>query len=128
MIILFFVVVRANKDPKMALMIAIGFVLTLEYIQKGETVSAFATVGYKLGENHCVEEPETELHNPDLHQDADFAEQFSEIEGDANIAYLENEALEELPFETFSETAYSLNTESDNSSAASPLEESFVSM
>jgi hypothetical protein len=44
MVVLFFVVVRGNKDPQMALMIAIAYVLTLEYLQKQDVISGFASV------------------------------------------------------------------------------------
>ena len=44
MIVLFFVVVRGNKDPQMALMIAIAYVLTLEYLQKQDVIQGFASV------------------------------------------------------------------------------------
>ena len=44
MLILFLVVVRGNKDPKMAIMIAVAFVLTLEYIYVNDTKEAFETI------------------------------------------------------------------------------------
>ncbi len=43
-LILFLVVVRGNKDPKMAIMIAVAFVLTLDYIYVKETKEAFKTI------------------------------------------------------------------------------------
>jgi hypothetical protein len=43
-LILFLVVVRGNKDPKMAIMIAVGFVLTLDYIYVRDTKEAFESL------------------------------------------------------------------------------------
>ncbi len=42
--VLFMVVVRGNKDPKMAIMIAVAFVLTLDYISTHEAKEAFQNV------------------------------------------------------------------------------------
>jgi hypothetical protein len=42
--ILFIVVVRGNKDPKMAIMIAIAFVLTLDYIYAKSAKETFKAV------------------------------------------------------------------------------------
>ena len=41
-LILFLVIVRGNKDPKMAIMIAIAFVLTLDYINVRDSKEAFS--------------------------------------------------------------------------------------
>jgi len=51
-IVLFFVLVRANKDPALALIIVIAFVLTLEYINLSEAKEMFNQpnrVGRKIG-------------------------------------------------------------------------------
>lgn len=42
--VLFLVVVRANKDPKMSIMIAVAFVLTLDYIYTMEAKENFTNV------------------------------------------------------------------------------------
>lgn len=47
-LVLFLVVVRGNKDPKMAIMIAVAFVLTLDYVYvktAKETFKAVETMG-----------------------------------------------------------------------------------
>jgi len=135
-IILFLVVVRANKNPAMAIIIAIAFVMTLDYLQKRETINAFTSVGYKLGENSCEEEdvqvePSLQLEEP--------AEYLNEVETMANIAYLENDIDETLPFEDFTEVDYKIDTESAVESPVSPTQlknhysniedvETFVSM
>ncbi len=41
-LILFLVVVRGNKDPQMAIMIAVAFVLTLDYIYVRDVKEKFA--------------------------------------------------------------------------------------
>jgi hypothetical protein len=43
-IVLFLVVVRGNKDPKMAIMIAVAFVLTLDYIYAKSAKETFAAI------------------------------------------------------------------------------------
>jgi hypothetical protein len=43
-LILFLVVVRGNKDPKMAIMVAVVFVLTLDYIYAKSAKEAFKSV------------------------------------------------------------------------------------
>jgi hypothetical protein len=43
-IVLFLVVVSGNKDPKLAIMIAIAFVLTLDYIYAQQAKEAFRNI------------------------------------------------------------------------------------
>ncbi len=43
-LILFLVVVRGNKDPKMAIMIAVAFVLTLDYVYVRDAKEAFESL------------------------------------------------------------------------------------
>ena len=43
-LVLFLVVVSGNKDPKLAIMIAIAFVLTLDYIYAQQAKEAFRNV------------------------------------------------------------------------------------
>ena len=43
-IVLFLVVVSGNKDPKLAIMIAIAFVLTLDYIYAQHAKEAFRNI------------------------------------------------------------------------------------
>lgn len=43
-LVLFLVVVRGNKDPKMAIMIAVAFVLTLDYIYARSAKETFMAV------------------------------------------------------------------------------------
>jgi hypothetical protein len=43
-IILFLVIVRGNKDPKMAIMIAIAFILTLDYVYVRDAKETFQTI------------------------------------------------------------------------------------
>jgi hypothetical protein len=43
-LVLFLVVVRGNQDPKMAIMIAVAFVLTLDYIYVKNAKEAFSAV------------------------------------------------------------------------------------
>ena len=117
-IVLFLVVVRANKNPTMAITIAIAFVMTLDYLQKRESISAFTSVGYKLGENSCVEE-EVEV-EPQL-QTEEPANFLNQIESMANINYLENDIDEILPFEDFNGVDYKIDTESVMESPVSPL-------
>ena len=60
-LILFLVVVRGNKDPKMAIMIAIAFVLTLDYVYVKDAKEAFKTIeGFKYQSKYRVEEDEDE--------------------------------------------------------------------
>ncbi len=40
--VLFLIVVRGNQDPKMAIIIAVAFVLTLDYIHLSSTKEMFA--------------------------------------------------------------------------------------
>ncbi len=42
--VLFLVVIRGNKDPKMAIMIAIAFVLTLDYMYVMDAKEAFQSI------------------------------------------------------------------------------------
>jgi hypothetical protein len=42
--VLFLVVVRGNQDPKMAIMIAVAFVLTLDYIYAKTAVEKFRSI------------------------------------------------------------------------------------
>jgi hypothetical protein len=136
-IILFIVVVRANKNPTLSIVIAIAFVMTVDYLQKRETINAFTTVGYKLGENSCEEEEATPVEATlKLENQAQYLNQ---VETMANFAYLENELDETFPFEDFTEVDYKIDTESVVESPISPLElknkskypeevETFVSM
>ncbi len=48
-LILFLVVVRGNKDPKMAIMIAVAFILTLDYIYVRDSKEAFENVVEGMG-------------------------------------------------------------------------------
>jgi len=138
-IILFLVVVRANKNPTMALIIAIAFVMTLDYLQKKESINAFTSVGYKLGENSCEEEDVQVEQVEQFLQLEEPSEYLNEIESMANIAYLENDVNDNLPFEDFIEVDYKIDTESEVDSIVSPVEienraariedvETFVSM
>ena len=43
-LVLFLVVIRGNKDPKMAIMIAVAFVLTLDYIYVKDANEAFEVI------------------------------------------------------------------------------------
>lgn len=43
-IVLFLVVVRGNRDPKMAIMIAVAFVLTLDYIYAKSARETFKSI------------------------------------------------------------------------------------
>jgi hypothetical protein len=43
-LILFLVVVRGNKDPKMAIMIAVAFILTLDYLYVRDTKETFSNM------------------------------------------------------------------------------------
>lgn len=43
-IVLFLVVVSGNKNPKIAIMVAVGFVLTLDYIYAKESKEAFENI------------------------------------------------------------------------------------
>jgi len=118
MIVLFLVVVRANKNPTMSIVIAVAFVMILENIQKKDAFSAFTSVGYKLGENYCVEEPEL-VENPiEIEKHVQYLD---EIENMANISYLENELDENLPFEDFIDVDYKIDTESVVESDIAPL-------
>ena len=117
-IVLFLVVVRANKNPMMSIVIAVAFVMTLEHIQKKDAFSAFASVGYKLGENSCVEEPE---HVEDPIEMEKHMQYLDEIENMANISYLENELDDVLPFEDFIDVDYKIATESVVESDITPL-------
>jgi hypothetical protein len=126
-IVLFLVVVRANKNPTMSLVIAIAFVLTLEHFQKAESINAFTSVGYKLGENVCEEEPER-VENPiQLEQHMQYLDV---IDNMANVSYLENELDDDVNFEDFTDVDYVINTNSDintmeseeMASAISPLQ------
>ena len=118
MLVLFLVVVRANKNPTMAIIIAVAFVMILEHIQKKDALSAFTSVGYKLGENYCEEEPER-VEDP-LEMDKHM-EYLDEIENMANISYLENELDDNLPFEDFIDVDYKIDTESVVESEIAPL-------
>jgi hypothetical protein len=55
--ILFLVVVRANKDPVMSLLIAVGFVLTLNYLAEREIKETFGEMA--INSNVIVAEEET---------------------------------------------------------------------
>jgi hypothetical protein len=57
-LVLFLVVVRGNKDPKMAIMIAIAFVLTLDYVYVRDAKEAFESMenGLEEGMEDSVEE------------------------------------------------------------------------
>jgi len=118
-IVLFLVVVRANKNPMMSIVIAVAFVMTLEHIQKKDAFSAFASVGYKLGENHCEEEPE---HVEDPIEMEKHMQYLDSIENMANISYLEHELDDTLPFEDFIDVDYKIDTESVVESEISPSE------
>jgi hypothetical protein len=48
--ILFFILVRANKDPKMSIFIAIGFILTLNYLAETETKETFGEMSINSNE------------------------------------------------------------------------------
>jgi hypothetical protein len=117
-IVLFLVVVRANKNPMMSIVIAVAFVMTLEHIQKKDAFSAFASVGYKLGENHCVEEPEHVEYPLEIEKHMQYVDK---IENMANISYLENELDDALPFEDFIDVNYKIDTESVVESDVMPL-------
>lgn len=43
-LVLFFIVVRANKDPKVAILTAIAFILTLDYIYLQDAKDTFKNV------------------------------------------------------------------------------------
>ena len=43
-LILFLVIVRGNKDPKMAIMIAIAFILTLDYVYVKDAKEKFDNI------------------------------------------------------------------------------------
>jgi hypothetical protein len=118
-LILFLVVVRANKNPTMSIVIAVAFVMILEHIQKKDTISAFTSVGYKLGENYCVEEPERTEDPVELEKHMQYLDV---IDNMANISYLENELDETLPFEDFIDVDYKIDTESVVESEIVPLE------
>ena len=119
----------------MSIVIAIAFVMTLDYLQKKESISAFTAVGYKLGENSCEEELPVEA----TLELEDYSQYLNEVENMANLSYLENDIDESLPFENFIEVDYKIVTESEVESPVSPLElknkprypedvETFVSM
>jgi hypothetical protein len=92
--------------------------MILENIQKKDAFSAFTSVGYKLGENYCVEEPEL-VENPiEIEKHVQYLD---EIENMANISYLENELDENLPFEDFIDVDYKIDTESVVESDIAPL-------
>jgi hypothetical protein len=118
MIVLFLVVVRANKNPTMAIIIAVAFVMILENIQKSDAFSAFTSVGYKLGENYCEEEPEQAMSPLEMEKHMQYLD---EIENMANISYLENELNDTLPFEDFIDVDYKIETESVVESEVAPL-------
>ena len=117
-IVLFLVVVRANKNPMMSIVIAVAFVMTLEHIQKKDAFSAFTSVGYKLGENYCEEEPEHVEYPLEVEKHMQYLD---EIENMANISYLENELDDALPFEDFIDVNYKIDTESVVESEVTPL-------
>ena len=58
-LVLFLVVVRGNKDPQMAIMIAVAFVLTLDYIYVGDAKETFKMIeamnGVSDAEHSCKE-------------------------------------------------------------------------
>jgi len=119
MIVLFLVVVRANKNPTMSIVIAVAFVMILEHIQKKDAFSAFTSVGYKLGENYCVEEPEQVEDPIEMEKHMQY---LNEIDNMANISYLENELDDTLPFEDFIDVDYKIDTESVVESDVAPSE------
>lgn len=53
--ILFLVVVRGNKDPKMAIMIAVAFVLTLDFIYLKDAKETFKTIEGMHEQGHYSE-------------------------------------------------------------------------
>lgn len=117
-LVLFLVVVRANKNPTMAIVIAVAFVMILENIQKKDSFSAFTSVGYKLGENYCEEEPEQDIPLLEMEEHMEYLD---EIENMANISYLENELDDTLPLEDFIDVDYKVDTESVVETDIAPL-------
>lgn len=71
--VLFMVVVRGNKDPKMAIMIAIAFVLTLDYLYAMDAKEAFQTVEY-MNNNEDADEDEEQQENFADYEDSDMSE------------------------------------------------------
>lgn len=48
--VLFLIMYRANKDPSMSIVIAVAFILTLDYIYKSDAQETFKTIN-KLTKN-----------------------------------------------------------------------------
>jgi len=95
MVILFLVVVRGNKDPQMALMIAVAYVLTLEYLQKQDVLSGFASISV-LEEDDApesdVEPPFTENFEDALEINTfETVENLNEIEAMANVEFADDD-------------------------------------
>lgn len=98
MVILFLVVVRGNKDPQMALMIAIGYVLTLEYLQKQDVISGFASItslGNDDDDDDCISDIEAQFsENFDGALELDTfetVENLNEIEAMANVEFADED-------------------------------------
>jgi hypothetical protein len=107
MVILFLVVVRGNKNPQMALMIAVAYVLTLEYLQKQDVISGFASIS-QLGHNEDHDDHELE-YQAQFSEDFDgtleldtfeTVENLNEIEAMANVEFADDDEHER--FEGFS--------------------------
>jgi hypothetical protein len=98
MVILFLVVVRGNKNPQMALMIAVAYVLTLEYLQKQDVISGFASIS-SLGNDDDdderisdIEAQFTENFDGALELDTfETVENLNEIEAMANVEFADED-------------------------------------
>lgn len=56
--ILFLIVVRANKDPVMSMLIAVGFVLTINFISEKEIKETFSEMPINTNEIPIIQEEE----------------------------------------------------------------------
>lgn len=72
--ILFLVVVRGNKDPKMAIMIAVAFVLTLDFIYANTAKETFTAIEHMQNSKAEQREPEEYDENYQTEYFADYEE------------------------------------------------------
>lgn len=79
--VLFLVVVRGNKDPKMAIMIAVAFVLTLDYLYAMDAKEAFQTIEHMNNENKDQE-------NEEEYEEDSTTENFEDNEPVKNVEHL----------------------------------------
>ncbi len=71
-LVLFLIVVRGNKDPQMAIMIAVAFVLTLDYIYVRDAKEAFQMIEGMSNNGHhnqhdCEKDNHCHWHNNKCH-------------------------------------------------------------